>query len=291
MMTDTDKPDAESFDPVIYRELFFKELEIEFLIHELKDPISVIETGAQTLLKKQERFGPLTERQLKTINRISRNAKKAREMLYGLLEIGRSETGSFTCIQFAPAPAIYKVLADCLELQSPAIADRLRQIRPGNEALDYLGTCGIHFNAAPAVESLQMYQDEIKFCQIAGNLIKNALHYRSEQLELRLDVENETFVLAVSDDGPGIPDQYHATIFRRYSQVKDCSQNTRNGHGLGLAGARIMAQCLGGDIDLTSRKNAGTTFRLALPLRFASTGREKTGVNTDRKRKGEKART
>ncbi|MBW2634977.1 MAG: hypothetical protein JRE14_12795, partial [Deltaproteobacteria bacterium] len=55
MMTDTDKPDAESLDPVMHRELFFKELEIEFLIHELKDPISIIETGAQTLLKKQER--------------------------------------------------------------------------------------------------------------------------------------------------------------------------------------------------------------------------------------------
>ena len=76
-------------EPGTCRENFFKEIDIEFLIHELKDPISIMETGAQMLLKKQERFGPLTERQTKTINRILRNAAKARQMLYSLLEVGQ----------------------------------------------------------------------------------------------------------------------------------------------------------------------------------------------------------
>ena len=66
-------------------ESFFKDIEIEFLIHELKDPISIIETGARTLLEKQSRFGQLVPRQEKTLHRIVRNAQKAREMLYGLL--------------------------------------------------------------------------------------------------------------------------------------------------------------------------------------------------------------
>ena len=81
-------------------EEFFKNLDIEFLIHELKDPIAVIETGARTLLEKQDKFGSLSTRQEKTMNRIIRNAGKAREMLYSLLEVGRSEAGSFTCNQF-----------------------------------------------------------------------------------------------------------------------------------------------------------------------------------------------
>ena len=37
---------------------FFRELEIQFLIHELKDPIAIIETGLRTLLEKREKFGP-----------------------------------------------------------------------------------------------------------------------------------------------------------------------------------------------------------------------------------------
>jgi signal transduction histidine kinase len=42
----------------------------------------------------------------------------------------------------------------------------------------------------------------------------------------------------------------------------------RNGHGLGLAGARIMARCLGGDIGIVSNKDKGTIFQLTLPICF-----------------------
>jgi len=247
------------------REDFFKEIEIEFLIHELKDPISIVETGAQMLLKKQERFGPLTERQTKTVNRIIRNAAKAHQMLYGLLEVGRAESGNFTCMPFAPAVAGYEVLLECLDLHTPETADKVRQIQQKDAALEYLKQSGILFTTAPAVTDLQMHQDETKYRQIVGNLIKNALHYRTQQLELRLDVENDIFVMEIIDDGPGIPEKYQESIFKRYTQAAECRLNARNGHGLGLAGARTLARALGGDIDLFSRKNEGTTFRLIMP--------------------------
>ena len=264
---------------VTYCENFFKEIEIEFLIHELKDPISIVETGAQMLLKKQERFGPLTERQTKTINRIIRNAVKARQMLYSLLEVGRSETGSFSCSHFTPFLVGFEVLLECLDLHAPATADKVRHIQQRDAAMAYLKNRGILFTAVPAVEDLALLQDETKFRQIAGNLIKNGLHYRTEQLELRLDVENEIFVMEVIDDGPGIPDKFQESIFRRYTQASDCRQIERNGHGLGLAGARTLARSLGGDIHVLSRKNKGTTFRLAIPLRFADATQTQQDMN------------
>ena len=52
-MSDDSKFSSGSPEPAKCREDFFKEIEIEFLIHELKDPISIVETGAQMLLKKQ----------------------------------------------------------------------------------------------------------------------------------------------------------------------------------------------------------------------------------------------
>ena len=42
------------------------------------------------------------------------------------------------------------------------------------------------------------------------------------------------------------------------------------GHGLGLAGALILARCLGGDINIVSQKGQGATFRLTLPLKLES---------------------
>ena len=81
-------------------EQFFKEIEIEFLVHELKDPIAIIETGLRTLLERQDKFGALSPRQESTLKRTLRNSKKARELLYNLLEIGRAEAECFLGEQF-----------------------------------------------------------------------------------------------------------------------------------------------------------------------------------------------
>lgn len=267
-MTTDSRQFSDDAKPTACRDKFFTELDIEFLIHELKDPISIVETGAQMLLRKQDRFGPLTERQAKTVNRIIRNAIKARQMLYSLLEVGRAEAGTFSCGQFTPALAGYDVLLECLDLHSPAMADQVRRLNQREEALAQLKKCGIIFRAAPAVENLQLFQDETKFRQIAGNLIKNGLHYRVEQLELLMVVQDDVFVMEVIDDGPGIPEKYQESIFKRYTQAKECGEIARNGHGLGLAGARTLAQLLGGDIDVSSGKDGGTTFRLTMPVKF-----------------------
>ena len=264
MIDDSKRPSSVPA-PGTDREDFFKEIDIEFLIHELKDPISIVETGAQMLLRKQDRFGSLSERQAKTVKRILRNAIKARQMLYSLLEVGRAESGDFSCMPFAPAGASYEVLLECLDLHAPETADKARQIQQKDAALDYLKMNGIIFAAAPAVADLHMHQDETKYRQIVGNLIKNALHYRTQQLELRLDVENDIFVMEIIDDGPGIPEKFQQSIFKRYTQAAEGRLNARNGHGLGLAGARTLARALGGDIDLFSLKNEGTTFRLIMP--------------------------
>jgi two-component system, OmpR family, sensor kinase len=50
-------------------EQFFREIEIEFLVHELKDPIAIIETGLRTLLERQDKFGALSARQESTLKR------------------------------------------------------------------------------------------------------------------------------------------------------------------------------------------------------------------------------
>lgn len=245
---------------------FFREIQIEFLLHELKDPIAIIETGTRTLLEKQEKYGPLNARQEKTLNRVLRNTRKTQEMLQDLLEVGRSQAGSFACCPFQPARATFEVLMGALETKANSLFEKIKLFTQENDLLRELGEHGISFNVSPQLTFTEMNQDETKFRQIVANLIKNALHYRRKRVEIRIKKNQNFLHLEVSDDGPGIDPEHHKLIFQRYAQVHSCATLSRQSHGLGLAGALILAKCLGGTIELMSEKDQGATFRLVLPF-------------------------
>jgi signal transduction histidine kinase len=265
-MDPTDKKATMPTNDASDRENFFRDIEIEFLIHELKDPIAVIETGMRSLIERQEKFGALSDRQERILQRSLRNARKARDMLHGLLEIGRSESGCFVCCRFLPAQVAYSVLMNALESSAAGIFEQCRPNLGKQQVLRLLADKGILFDIEPAAAEMEMVQDEVKFRQIVGNLFKNALHHRKHRMVVRASHTVDGLCVEVSDDGPGISRTDHEQVFRRYAQAGECTLTPRKGHGLGLAGARIMARCLGGDIQLDSRKGKGATFRLTLPL-------------------------
>lgn len=251
---------------------FFREVEIEFLIHELKDPVAVIETGLRTILEKKQKFGPLTPRQEKILKRTLRNSHKARGMLNSLLEIGRSEAGCIFCCRFQPIKVTYSVLLEVLDSLFEDISNRPGSYteQEAKAAIDFLYGKGIDLLISPNLEKVEVKQDETKYRQIVGNLIKNALHFRKKRVGVRLDLDNDYILVDITDDGPGIEPAHHSMVFERYKQVKECTITPRNGHGLGLAGALIMARCLGGDIQLKSDTGKGATFRLRLPVTYNS---------------------
>ena len=247
---------------------FFRELEIQFLIHELKDPIAIIETGLRTLLERREKFGPLSPKQENTLKRTLRNTKKTRSMLNNLLEIGRSQSGCFVCSYFDPAKSLFQIMKDALEITTGPIADEIGKYQTEKDAGELLSQNGIFLDTSPQAVGIEIFQDEIKFSQIVGNLLKNALYHRRKRVEIKMAVEDEDLVLRISDDGPGVDPEHQELIFKRYAQVNECSIVPRKGHGLGLAGALILARCLGGDINIDSQKGPGAAFRLTLPLKM-----------------------
>jgi signal transduction histidine kinase len=253
---------------------FFSELRVEFLVHELKDPIAVIETGIRALLEKTDKYGPITERQEKTLKRVLRSTRKTREMLYELLEVGRSEAGFCNCRRFSPVPVVREVLADVLDTLPGNIPEAFRSAWREEEAAAFLSGLGIRLSAAPETIGTEMEQDETKFRQIVGNLVKNGLYHRRQALEIRIEQgSSATLCVTVTDDGPGIDPKHHRMIFERYARVDECAVVDRKGHGLGLAGALALARCLGGEISIESKKGKGATFCLTLPLVLEADGR------------------
>ena len=244
---------------------FFEELDLEFLIHELKDPVSVVETGVRTLLERQEKYGKLSERQEKTLARVLRNTQKMRDMVYDLLEIGRSEAGFCVFSRFEPIPVIHQTLLDALETIFGSVSDVLRQTTNEAQIAQQLSALDITMNISKQVRGIELHQDEKKFRQILGNLLKNALHHRRETMAVEVGVTDDNFTVAITDDGPGISSEHHRAIFERFFRVSDKGPDNRHGHGLGLAGSMALSQCLGGTIELESKPGAGATFKLVLP--------------------------
>lgn len=256
---------------------FFRELEIEFLIHELKDPVAIIETGMRTLLERQDKYGQLTARQENTLKRSLRNTKKVRDMLNGLLEIGRSEAGRFLCCEFAPLPVMYVVLLETLEITGGHASEQPEGhhfslsgglLAPAEEVRlrEFLAEQQIFIEAAAPLAELLVWQDQIKFRQIFGNLLKNALHHRRQRIDIVVRHADDKLWIEVTDDGPGLDPEHHEFIFQRYTQVSANPTLPRKGHGLGLAGALILAKSLGGTLEVRSMKGQGATFCFMLPI-------------------------
>jgi signal transduction histidine kinase len=251
---------------------FFQDISIEFLIHELKDPIAVIETGLRTILEKQDQYGPLTAKQANTLMRSLRNTRKAWGLLNDLLEIGRSEAGCLACRRFPAVKALYEALKDALETVKGPASEAIGKYKIEAELINLLNRHGIFVHIPPGTAAVEMFQDETKFRRIAGNLFKNALHHRRQRIDVRMEIYGDRLVLTVSDDGRGIAPDQHELIFKRYTRLQECDMVERKGHGLGLAGALILARSLGGDLRVTSRKGEGATFCLTLPLQLKDTG-------------------
>ena len=250
---------------------FFRALDTQLLVHELKGPLILIEAATRTLIEQTARLGPLTKRQERTLKRILRGTLRGRRLVNQLLEIGRAESAEFSLVSFDAADAVLKVLIESIESSDAELAARLSDASAGGAQLAVLAQVGITLKIAAGIDQVRVFQDPVKFDLIVSNLIQNALHFRRQSLEIVVDREGGDLIIAVQDDGPGIPPEHHAAVFERYKQLPIHDGFEREGHGLGLAGALILARRLGGDISLDSVPGQGATFRFRIPCDQAPT--------------------
>jgi two-component system OmpR family sensor kinase len=250
---------------------FFRALDTQLLVHELKGPLSLIEAAARTLIEQAGRMGPLTERQEKAVKRILRGTQRGRKLVNQLLEIGRAESAQFSLASFDVGEAVLKALIESVESSDAQLAARLSEAPTVEAQQAVLARAGITIKIAPEINRVRIFQDPVKFDLIVGNLIQNALHFRRRSVEVVLDREGGDLIISVKDDGPGIPPEHHAAVFERYKQLRIHDGFERKGHGLGLAGALILARRLGGNISLDSLPGQGATFRFRIPAEQGKT--------------------
>jgi signal transduction histidine kinase len=96
------------------------------------------------------------------------------------------------------------------------------------------------------------------------NLIGNAVLY-GKKVHLGLRQSDDTIVLTIRDEGPGIaPGQFEA-VFRPFTRVEASRSRETGGSGLGLTIARTIARSMGGDVRLSNHPGGGLLAELSLP--------------------------
>jgi heavy metal sensor kinase len=209
--------------------------------HELRTPVAVIMTQAQTALTRERTAPEYRE----TIEACQRAAQRMRRLIESLLALARLDAGQEVLkrLRFD----FSKTVSDCVELVKPIAEERGVKIFTELSALEITG-------------------DSERLAQVITNLLTNAIQYNLPDGEVRLKLESQDgmAVLTVRDTGQGIEAEDLPRVFERFYRA-DKSRST-GGNGLGLAISKVVVEAHGGTIEVSSKENAGTTFRVRLPI-------------------------
>jgi len=215
---------------------------ISGVAHELNNPLATILSWAERLSERKN-LEDAVRRGLETI--LSESERAAR-IVRNLLTFARKRQTTRAMVD------VNQVIRETMALR--AYEQRVTNVT----VLDAL-----------AAGLPQVFADGHQIQQVLLNLVINAeqamvsSHGRGT-LVVRTwhDADNESVILEINDDGPGIPDDLQPKIFDPFFTTKEVGKGT----GLGLTVAYAIVQEHGGRIRLESRPNGGASFYVELPV-------------------------
>jgi heavy metal sensor kinase len=210
--------------------------------HELRTPVSVMLTQTQTALNRERS----AEQYRETVESCQRAAQRMRRLIESLLELAHLDAGQQQMKQMRFD--LGQTARDCAELLKPLADERGVKIICDVPSLDCVG-------------------DPERLAQVINNFLTNAIHYNTEDGQVRISgtSENGATLLTVSDTGMGIAAEDLPRVSDRFYRA-DASRSSGNA-GLGLAISKAIVEAHGGTIEVASELGVGTAFTLRLPNR------------------------
>jgi signal transduction histidine kinase len=177
---------------------------------------------------------------------IRTSAKRMTRLINDLLDVTRIDVGHKLPIE-ASRIEVEPLVRELMEIFSPQAEAR-----------------GVSLTADAKLAGAHARADRDRLIQAMSNIIGNALKFTPEggSISLRVTSEDGMIHLAVSDTGPGIPEENLSHIWDPYWQM---NRNARMGAGLGLAIVKGIVDAHGGRITVDSSAGSGTTFDVAIP--------------------------
>ena len=218
--------------------------------HELRTPLNAI-CGMSDAMQRQM-FGPLgDERYRGYANNIYQAGRHMLGIIDGRLNLSRIEAGA------------EKLEIDDVDIRS-VIAETTEMLG------ELAGQAKIRFEVDIEPDLPIIETDKRKLRQILVNLVSNAIKYTPENGRVMLNAKkNEqkgVMVLVVSDTGIGMTAENLHEVMRPYKRLPGAAKDEDGGTGLGLPIARKLVELLGGEMEMRSAPNRGTSIKIELPL-------------------------
>jgi PAS domain S-box-containing protein len=213
--------------------------------HELRTPLNII-MGYNDLLLDGG-FGPMSEDQVDTLQRIGKSAEGLLELITATLDLSRLESGQ---VQF-----------DVQAIDLPGLVGELDA-----EISELRENPNVDFAWDVAPELPELRSDPVKLKLVLKNLIGNAMKFTDAgSVVARLRGRDGGVEMTVADTGAGIAREMLPVIFEPFRQGEGPMTRQHRGVGLGLYIVRRLLDILGGAIEVESTVGQGSTFRVWVP--------------------------
>jgi signal transduction histidine kinase len=219
---------------------------MKMIVHDLKTPLTSVLATLEMLADGD--FGAVSTSQRAAIGDAESKSEDLLALIDDILEVARIEEANIT-LSLAP-------------------------MAPGALLAELVHEWGHRFQQEQTTVSVSVADDAPVFVgdkglikRVFSNLIQNAVTHSSRPIHLELSARRagHGVLFTVSDNGPGIPPEYHEVIFRKFGQVEMPRTPRTRSSGLGLTFCKLVVERHRGRIWVKSAEGKGSSFYIELP--------------------------
>jgi len=218
------------------------------VMHEVRNPLSIIKAAAELLYSSLESRGQLDGEIREEFDDIHRAVQRVDNIIRNMLELARPSQKQKERVN------IMAIVQQVLAIEGRSLANSNIEVK-----IQFHPDCGeCHGHGCSVLMNLDAMR------QIVLNLIMNAIHAMPDggTLTVSCGREDDKTSITVEDTGMGIPPEIMDKIFEPFFTTKPSGIGT----GLGLPLVKAELNELGGDIEIESRVGEGTSVKVLLPF-------------------------
>ena len=216
--------------------------------HEIRTPMNAVIGLVELCLNT-----PLTAKQREYLQRVETASRSLMAIINDILDFSKMEAGK---MQLEQVPFLLEEMLD----QVFATMSQLAAAK------------GIQLIHPPSGRYHAVIGDPQRLQQVLINLVGNAIKFtehgevRVQYEEISRDSQKTRLLFTISDTGIGMSEEQQALLFESFSQGDSSITRNYGGTGLGLVISKQLIEQMHGDISVSSRENAGSTFVFTVAL-------------------------